>query len=135
MFGRDEPGAAPASDASRSTAKPSGTVIGPGARIVGDLSAEEDVMIAGRFEGKIHVGQDVRVIAGGEVEGEIEARSVVVSGSLRGEVVASQRAELTSSAVVEGSVRAPKIIIAEGAQLEGRVAMTAASVEQKTAKE
>jgi len=135
MFGRDEPSAAPASDAGRA-AKPSGTVIGPGARIVGDLSAEEDVTIAGRFEGKIHVGQDVRVIAGGEVEGEIEARSVVVSGSLRGEVVASQRAELTNSAIVAGNVRAPKIIIAEGAQLEGRVAMSATgSVEQKASKE
>jgi cytoskeletal protein CcmA (bactofilin family) len=135
MFGRDEPSPAAASDAGRAAPKPSGTVIGPGARIVGDLSAEEDVMIAGRFEGKIHVGQDVRVAAGGEVEGEIEARSVVVAGNLRGDVVASQRAELTSSAVVAGSVRAPKIIIAEGAQLEGRVAMTAASVEEKSPKE
>lgn len=135
MFGREEPNPAAASDPGRSAPKPSGTVIGPGARIVGDLSAEEDVMIAGRFEGKIHVGQDVRVVAGGEVEGEISGRSVVVSGSLKGEVVASQRAELTSSAVVEGSVRAPKIIIAEGAQLEGRVAMTAASVEEKSSKE
>src|SRR5215510_3249562 len=97
-----------ASNAAGRAAKPAGTVIGPGARIVGDLSAEEDVTIAGRCEGKIHVGQDVRVIAGGEVEGEIEARSVVVSGSLRGEVVASQRAELTNSAIVAGNVRAPK---------------------------
>src|SRR5262249_295194 len=135
MFGREEPNPAAASDSGRTAPKPSGTVIGPGARIVGDLSAEEDVMIAGRFEGKIHVGQDVRVVAGGEVEGEISGRSVVVSGSLKGEGVGSQRAELTSSAVVEGSVRAPKIIIAEGAQLEGRVAMTAASVEEKSSKE
>jgi cytoskeletal protein CcmA (bactofilin family) len=135
MFGRDESGAASGGEPGRIPPKAAGTVIGPGARIVGDLSAEEDVTIAGRFEGKIRVGQDVRVIAGGEVEGEIEARSVVVSGSLRGEVVASHRAELTSTAVVEGSVRAPKIIIAEGAQLEGRVAMSASSVEQKSSKE
>ena len=59
----------------------------------------------------------------GEVEGEIHARQVVVGGRVRGDVRASERAELTSSGAVEGSVQAPKVVIAEGARLEGSVAM------------
>ena len=59
----------------------------------------------------------------GDVEGEIHARQVVVGGRVRGDVRASERAELTSSGAVEGSVQAPKVVIAEGARLEGSVAM------------
>ena len=122
---KPEPRVAAPSEAGRPPAKSASTVVGPGARFVGDLSGDEDVTIAGRFEGKIRVAEDVKVVAGGEVEGEIEARSVFVGGAVKGQIVASERAELASTAVVEGSVQAPKIIIAEGAQLEGSVAMTA----------
>ncbi len=41
-----------------------------------------------------------------------------------GQIVAQERAELLASAEVKGSVQAPKVVIAEGARLEGSVAMT-----------
>jgi cytoskeletal protein CcmA (bactofilin family) len=66
----------------------------------------------------------VTVGSDGDVEGEIHARQVVVGGRVRGDVRASERAELTSSGAVEGSVQAPKVVIAEGARLEGSVAMS-----------
>ena len=101
------------------------TLIGAGAHFVGDLSSEEDVVIQGRLEGKIVVGGNVRVEAGGEVEGDIEARGVLVAGNVQGEIRAAERAELAPTAVVEGGVQAPKIVIAEGARLTGSVAMAA----------
>jgi cytoskeletal protein CcmA (bactofilin family) len=67
----------------------------------------------------------VTIGSGGDLEGDVAAKSVVVGGKVRGQIVASERAELTSTAVVHGSVQAPKIIIAEGAHLQGSVAMTA----------
>ena len=127
---KPEPRVAAPSEAGHPPAKSASTVVGPGARFVGDLSGDEDVTIAGRFEGKIRVAEDVKVVAGGEVEGEIEARSVFVGGAVKGQIVASERAELASTAVVEGSVQSPKIIIAEGAQLEGSVAMTAGGTQK-----
>ena len=131
MFAKKpEPHVAAPSDAGRPPAKTASTTVGPGARFVGDLSGEEDVTVAGRLEGKIRVAEDVKVVVGGEVEGEIEARSVFVGGTVKGQIVASERAELASSAVVEGSVQSPKIIIAEGAQLEGNVAMTASGAQK-----
>lgn len=127
---KSEPRLAAPSETGRPPAKSASTVVGPGARFVGDLSGDEDVTIAGRLEGKIRVAEDVKVVAGGEVEGEIEARSVFVGGTVKGQIVASERAELASTAVVEGSVQSPKIIIAEGAQLEGSVAMTAGGTQK-----
>ena len=122
VFGKTEANRAPAG-AAGAPAGPSPTVIGANARFVGDLSGDEDILVNGRFEGKISVERDVTVGPSGDLEGEIRARSVVVGGKVRGQVLAKARAELLGSAVVQGSVQAPKIVIAEGAQLEGSVAM------------
>ena len=59
----------------------------------------------------------------GEVRGDLFGRTVVVSGRVRGKIVAEERAELLGSAVVEGTVSAPRVVIAEGARLEGKIAM------------
>lgn len=83
-------------------------------------------MVNGRFEGKIRAEKCVTVGAGGELDGDIAARSVVVGGRVRGQILAVEKAELLESAIVEGSVQAPKIVIAEGAQIEGNVAMSGA---------
>ena len=61
----------------------------------------------------------------GSVLGDVSGRSVLVAGKVEGQIVAAERAELAPSAAVTGSVRAPKVVIAEGAQLQGNVGMTA----------
>ena len=66
----------------------------------------------------------MRITPTGEVDGDVDARSVLVEGIVRGQIRAVERAELSASAVVQGTLEAPKIVIAEGAQLHGNVAMT-----------
>lgn len=61
----------------------------------------------------------------GDVLGDVLGKSVIVAGKVRGQVLAQERAELLASAVVQGSVQAPKVVIAEGAELQGNVAMSA----------
>lgn len=99
------------------------TLVAFGARFVGDLFGSDDVVVEGRFEGKIRVERNVRIARTGEVDGDVDARSVLIEGRVRGQIRAAERAELTPSAVVQGTLEAPKIIIAEGAQLHGSVAM------------
>ena len=99
------------------------TVVGVGTRFVGELSGDEDVLVDGRFEGKIHVQRTVSIGPTAELEADVQARHVIVGGRVKGQILAEERAELMSSAVVHGSVQAPKIVIAEGARLEGSVAM------------
>jgi cytoskeletal protein CcmA (bactofilin family) len=100
------------------------TVLAPGVRFVGELTGGEDVVVNGRFEGTLRVERRVTVGPRGDVDGEIRAREVIVFGRVKGDVLASERAELTESAAVEGKVQAPKIVIAEGAKLQGNVAMS-----------
>jgi cytoskeletal protein CcmA (bactofilin family) len=101
------------------------TIIGPKARFTGEVSGEEDVLIQGRLEGNARVERKVTVAASGEVRGDLDARSVVIAGRVYGQIRAAERAELLATAAVEGNVNAPKVVIAEGAQLQGSVAMAA----------
>lgn len=105
----------------------SGTVLGPKARFVGEISGDEDILIQGRLDGNVSVQRRVTVAAAGEVKGDLHARSVVVGGRVHGEIRADEKAELLASASVQGNVNAPKVVIAEGAQLQGNVAMSTAA--------
>jgi cytoskeletal protein CcmA (bactofilin family) len=100
-------------------------VLGPEARFVGDLTGGEDVLIGGRFEGKIRIEGRATIGPTGQVVGDVLARAVMVAGRVEGQIVAHERAELAASASVHGSVQAPRVIIAEGAQLQGSVTMSA----------
>ncbi len=80
-------------------------------------------MVNGRLEGKIRVDRKVVVNAGGEVEGDVQAKSVIIGGRVHGQVMATERAELLPTGRVQGNVHAPRIVMAEGAQIQGRVVM------------
>ncbi len=89
--------------------------VGASVVIKGELSAREDVVIAGRVEGTISVeGHLVVVEPGGQRGGDVVAKGVVVAGVVTGSVIAEERIELRSTARVEGELSAPRIAIAEG---------------------
>jgi cytoskeletal protein CcmA (bactofilin family) len=95
--------------------------------IKGELRAQEDVAIAGRVEGSVHVaGHTVSVQPGGHVAADINARQIIVSGRVTGLLIADERIELRETANVEGDLSAPRIVIADGAEVHGRIDMPAA---------
>lgn len=132
IFGKTEvpqgispaPERVPVPSPSISSSSSPATVIGAKAKFVGDISGDEDILIHGRCEGNIRVNRKVTVAAGGELQGDVRARWVVIGGKLQGKVEADERAELLASCSVRGNVSAPRVIIAEGAQLQGNVAMS-----------
>jgi cytoskeletal protein CcmA (bactofilin family) len=127
IFGKtDGATSAPAAEPATPSTAAAPTIIGARARFVGDISGDEDIAIHGRVEGNVDVPRRVVVAQGGEMKGDIHARSVVVGGRVQGQVRADERAELLASASVQGNVSAPKVVIAEGAQLQGNVAMSPA---------
>lgn len=131
IFGKTESSQSQESASERPAPPPapaaSATVIGPKARFVGEISGDEDLVIQGRFEGNIRVSRRVTIAASAELKGDIHAKTVVVGGRVHGQIRADERAELLASASVQGNVNAPKVVIAEGAQLQGSVAMSAAA--------
>jgi cytoskeletal protein CcmA (bactofilin family) len=125
IFGKPEGASGSPAPPDRAVApSSSATVIGPNARFVGEMSGDEDIVIHGQFEGNIDIPRRVTVALPGQLKGDIHARTVVVGGRVNGQIRADERAELLASATVQGNVNAPKVVIAEGARLQGNVAMT-----------
>ena len=106
---------------------------GVGATVVikGELTAHEDVVIAGRVEGVINVsGHLVLVEAGAQVAGDITATGIVVAGTVEGSLMAEDRIQIKSEADVRGDVSAPRLIVADGATVNGRIETTSAAARQ-----
>ncbi|MBB6519727.1 bactofilin family protein [Pseudoteredinibacter isoporae] len=99
------------------------TLISKATEIVGDLHFKGNLEIEGRVKGNIIAedGSDarVRVMDGGEVEGEIRAPSIVVNGKVSGNVHSSKHIELAEKAIVQGNVSYHLIEMVKGAQVNG----------------
>jgi cytoskeletal protein CcmA (bactofilin family) len=109
--------------------------VGSSVVIKGELSAQEDVVIAGRVEGSINVsGHLVTVEAGAHVVGDITATGIVVAGAVHGSLLAEERIQAQVGADLQGDISAPRIAVADGAVVNGRIeTATAAARKLKAA--
>ncbi len=101
----------------------SGTVIGKGVIIKGEIAGSEDIEVLGRIEGSISFKNNLTVGEGGTVKADISANEVIISGNVVGNVTASTRFELTATGRMEGDIRSPKVAIANGALFHGKIDM------------
>jgi cytoskeletal protein CcmA (bactofilin family) len=92
--------------------------------IKGEISGSEDLVIAGKVEGKIRLeGCTLTLAPGSQVIGDVSAGTLIVSGTVEGSLVASKRLEARATASIEGDLSTPVLIIAEGAQMSATVEM------------
>ena len=99
------------------------TVIGAGITVEGEITTDEDVVVAGTVRGKLTAKEGVTIEHGAVVEADVSGGSLVVAGSLTGNVSVSERADLQQGARVIGNVKAARVTIADGAQFKGNVDM------------
>lgn len=101
------------------------SIIGPGMRIVGDLTTDGTVRVEGSIEGRVRAGKGVVIGKDGEVVGDVEAEEAVVGGRIRGTLTAGGRIHLQATCDFEGEIRAnPKhLLLEEGARFNGQVQM------------
>lgn len=98
-------------------------VIGKHITIRGNLSGAEDLVVEGRIEGTVKLGNHLTVEASGVVEADLEVQDLTVNGAVQGDIVASGSISINADAKVVGNIRAPRIIIEDGARFRGRVDM------------
>lgn len=102
--------------------------IGPGLKIKGDITGNDDLYLDGEATGKILLtGARLTIGLKGHVQAEIEAREIVVNGSLQGNLKAEDHLRLGSSSQVEGTLSAPSVGIDDGARFRGKVEVTRAT--------
>ena len=99
------------------------SILGPGARIKGELEVDGVIKIEGAVDGTVRARGQVLVVKGGKVEGDIFGREVVVGGEVRGAVYAEERAEIQSTSVINGDITTPQITVLEGGTINGKINM------------
>lgn len=98
-------------------------MIGPGIRIVGELSGDDGVELSGSLEGDSKITGHYRIRAGASVVGNLQAAGLVVDGEVFAETLTAERVEIGPSARVRGDIRGKVVAIAEGAFFDGQVHM------------
>jgi len=97
------------------------TLIGKAMKIVGDIYADEDIIIQGSVTGQVRSGQALVIGNSGEVNGDIRARTVILSGSVQGDVDAGHRLEILPGGRIYGNIKTDVLVVKEGAFLVGQV--------------
>ncbi|HEX3939845.1 MAG TPA: polymer-forming cytoskeletal protein [Acidobacteriaceae bacterium] len=102
-----------------------GTVLGKGICIRGEITGSEDLFLDGMIEGTITLA-DNRLTVGpnGLAQAEITTGDLVVFGRVEGSVKASVRAELKRNSSFIGDIVASRLSIEEGATMQGYVDLT-----------
>ena len=95
------------------------TVLAEDISFTGEVIYTKELMIKGRYSGKIKSAGELYIAPEAEVEADIEADSVFVQGFVRGDIHASSRVELQGNAVVIGDITAPKIVMSTGCRFDG----------------
>ncbi len=99
------------------------TIIGQGLTIEGEITSEEEVMVAGTVRGRLSSDGAVIIDAGAVVEADVSAGSLSVGGTVTGNVSASDRVDLLTGGRLVGDVKTARITIQDGASFKGNVDM------------
>ena len=101
------------------------SLIASGVRLIGNLTCDGDLIVAGFITGESNVRGALTLLETGRWEGNIAAANAVIGGRVEGNVVVSERLEVRKGADIQGSVHARIIAVAEGALINGEMGMTA----------
>lgn len=102
------------------------TLVSEEALIEGKISSKGSLRVEGRVVGEIYAEDTITLGASGQVEGNLEARTVLIGGSVKGNVRASDKLEIQPQGTVTGDIFTPygRLIVQEGGRLEGKCSMS-----------
>ncbi len=90
--------------------------------VKGNVTSAGDLVIDGRIEGAIEIGNhDLTIGETATVVADLMAKDVTIAGSVTGNVLGSGKVELKKNCSVEGDITAPRFVMEEGAVLRGKV--------------
>ena len=98
------------------------TSISHSTSIVGNIKAEEHLIINGTVKGNIEINNYTLFIGpSGRLDGEVHAQNVRVRGYMRGEINAKGTVEITQEANFSGIIRSKGISVESGAFFDASV--------------
>ncbi len=100
------------------------TVFGPETEFDGVLEFSDDLVITGKFNGRIKATGNLEISKDSICTVEkMSARSIVISGSVTGNVEASERVEICNGGSVIGDIVTARLRIENNVNFEGQITM------------
>ena len=104
--------------------KPTPSTIGRTVAFEGTLTAQEDILLEGRFNGEVLLMDNALVVGQtGDIRADIKAKNVTIHGKANGDVKASEQVEISASGSMLGDILSPRVILQDGAKFKGRIDM------------
>ena len=98
------------------------SMIGKGADFTGTITAEGSVRIAGSVTGDVTAGENLIILDGGSLEGDVLCDTAVIAGTLNGDITA-RRVAVRATGRVLGDLRLERLASDEGSFVKGLVTM------------
>lgn len=105
-------------------ASSSPTFIGAGSKFIGNFECGGDVVVGGTIHGDGAIRGSLTLSEGGGWRGDIQASNAVIAGDVEGSITIAEKLEIRRTARIRGSVRARTIAVAQGAVIDGEMAVT-----------
>jgi len=101
------------------------TVFGTETEFDGILEFTDNLVITGKFTGKINAPKgDLQVAKNASCKVEsIDANSIIVAGTVTGNMNAKERVEICNGSVVEGDITTARLRIANNVEFNGEITM------------
>lgn len=97
--------------------------LGIGTRFSGTLRFKGSVTVRGEYEGQIDAQGFLYIQDGAQVRADVSAERIIIGGTVHGNIEARDEVEMLPGCVVYGNVRAGRVRIADGVVFEGRCEM------------
>lgn len=99
------------------------TIIGESTKVKGDITGDCDVILQGKFNGKMNLDSLLFVNKTGNVKGKVKTENMIVEGTVEGEIVVQDKIEVRDSGRFNGDLFCKQIAIEEGAFFQGKINM------------
>lgn len=91
-------------------------------RIVGTVTADEDLEIAARIDGSVAApGHCVVVQPGARVDADLLGRDITIHGHVTGRLTGTEIVDVRTGGAVYGTIAAPRVVLEDGGVVQGRV--------------
>jgi cytoskeletal protein CcmA (bactofilin family) len=104
--------------------------------IVGNIKAEEDLIINGKVKGNIEIKNHSFFLGpSGRLQGKIHGLNVRIRGQMKGEIKATGRVEITREAKFSGKIKCKSVSVEKGAYFHADVDLGRKSPEKGSLEE
>lgn len=99
-------------------------MIGPGVKIEGQITSDENLVIEGKVNGSITANNhEVTVGKSGNLKANISANVVNIQGIVKGDISGSEKVVISNTGNVLGNIQSPRVTLEDGAKFKGSIEM------------